>query len=82
MNKHIMIKIIVHWLLLVVLLVYLLTGFGITEFKTVEAFTFGLLTKPLSFKIHNNILIPLLVLLILHISLSYVFKERNGKGSI
>lgn len=58
---------IVHWLLLAVLALYLITGFGITEYRVVEQVTFGLLTKPLAFKIHDNLLIPFIILMILHI---------------
>jgi len=58
---------IVHWLLLAVIVLYLLTGFGITQYRAVEHVTFGLLTKPLAFKIHDNLLIPFIVLLGLHI---------------
>ena len=58
---------VIHWLLLVVLVLYLLTGFGITEYRVVEHVTFGLLSKNLAFNIHNNLLIPFIVLLGLHI---------------
>jgi dolichol kinase len=58
---------IVHWLLLAVLVLYLITGFGITQYRVVEHLTFGLLTKPLAFKIHDNLLIPFIILMILHI---------------
>jgi cytochrome b561 len=47
-------KQVVHWLLLAVIVLYILTGFGITSYRAVEFMTFGLLTKPLAFKIHNN----------------------------
>jgi thiosulfate reductase cytochrome b subunit len=60
-------KQVVHWLLLAVLLLYVLTGFGITSYRTVESITFGLLTKPLAFKIHDNLIIPFVVLIGLHI---------------
>ena len=43
----------IHWLLVVLVVLYLVTGFGITEFRTVETLTFGLLAKNLAFKIHN-----------------------------
>jgi cytochrome b subunit of formate dehydrogenase len=58
---------VVHWLLLAVLVLYLITGFGITEYRVVEQVTFGLLTKPLAFMIHDNLLIPFVILMILHI---------------
>ena len=58
---------VVIWLLLAVLALYLISGFGITEFRIVEHLTFGLLSKPLAFMIHDNLLIPLIILMILHI---------------
>jgi Ni,Fe-hydrogenase I cytochrome b subunit len=60
-------KRVVHWLLLAAIVLYLLTGFGITEYRVIEHVTFGLLSKNLAFNIHNNLLIPFIVLLILHI---------------
>jgi dolichol kinase len=60
-------KQVVHWSLLAVLFFYVLTGFGITSYRTVESITFGLLTKPLAFKIHDNLIIPFVVLIGLHI---------------
>ena len=70
-----MFKKIIHLLLLVLVIVYIVTGFGITEFRTVETLTFGLLTKPLSFKIHNNLWIPFIILLCLHVFLALKSKK-------
>ncbi|MBN2462081.1 MAG: hypothetical protein JXB43_00600 [Dehalococcoidia bacterium] len=60
-------KRVVRWLLVVVVILYIVTGFGITEYRAVEFLTFGSLSKSLSFKIHNNLIIPFIVLLGLHI---------------
>jgi len=57
----------IHWLLTALVIIYLITGFGITEYRIVEHLTFGLLTKSLAHKIHINIEIPFIILLILHI---------------
>ena len=57
----------VHWLFVAVILLYGITGYGITQYRIVESVTLGLLTKSLAFKIHDNLLIPLLVVLALHI---------------
>ncbi|MBW2977956.1 cytochrome b/b6 domain-containing protein [Candidatus Woesearchaeota archaeon] len=65
------IQAVVHWLLLVAIVMYIITGFGITQYRIVEALTFGLLSKPLSFEIHNNLIIPFIVLLVLHIYLKF-----------
>jgi uncharacterized membrane protein len=58
---------VVLWLLIAVIAVYLITGFGMTEYRIVEPLTFGLLTKLLAFKIHTILWMPFLILLILHI---------------
>ena len=73
------IKRVIHWLLAVVAAVFLVTGFGITEFWVVEALTFGLLTKNLAFRIHENLWIPLVVLLVLHIGFSPLISYINKK---
>ena len=68
------------WLLAVVVMLYLVTGFGITRFRTVETLTFGLLTKDLAFKIHNNLLIPFITLLILHLCLPLIFNREMKRS--
>jgi hypothetical protein len=70
-------KKVIPWLLLAVLAFYILTGFGITQFRTVEAITFGALTKNLSFRIHNDLTIPFAVLLAAHIVLPYVIRKSK-----
>lgn len=52
--------------LLVITLIYVITGLGITEYRIIELLTGGLLSKNLSFTIHLYLLIPFLVLLIIH----------------
>ncbi|MDY6912780.1 MAG: hypothetical protein SVM79_10540 [Chloroflexota bacterium] len=69
-------KRIIRWLLLIGIIVYVFTGFGITEYRTVESLTFGLLTKNLSHRIHTAIEIPFLILLLLHIFLSSLLRVR------
>ena len=65
-----------HWTFAVVAVIFLISGFGITEFRIVETLTFGLLTKSLAFKIHEVIWIPFVVLLVLH---SYQGLSRKKK---
>jgi hypothetical protein len=60
----------VQWALLIVALVTVVTGLGITEFRLVTAATFGLLNKANAFKIHMWIWIPFLVLLTAHVILA------------
>ena len=73
-----LIRKIVQWLLLAVTVLFLITGFGITEFRVVETITFGWLTKSWALKLHDNLWIPFVVLLVLHVLLPLVFK-RKGK---
>ena len=63
-----------RWLLLVVILLYILTGFGITEFRTVEAITFGLLTKQLAFRMHDYLFYPMLPLFFVHSILPVILR--------
>lgn len=67
------------WLLAIVIVLYLVSGFGITEFRTVETLTLGLLTKNLAFKIHNSLAIPFIILLILHLCLPFILKWQERK---
>lgn len=60
-------KQVIQYLLLLLMVLYLISGFGITEFRIVEFLTFGVFTKNVAFILHNNLLIPMLILLILHI---------------
>jgi cytochrome b subunit of formate dehydrogenase len=69
----------IHWLLTVLVIIYLITGFGITEYRIVEPLTFGLLTKSLAQKIHINLEIPFIILLILHIWLLPLLKYFKSK---
>ncbi|MFC1937309.1 hypothetical protein ACFLWY_01970 [Chloroflexota bacterium] len=69
-----LVKRIIRWALFAMILLYGLSGYGITEFRVVEAITFGLLTKAIAFKIHNNFVIPFAILLSLHIFWPLVMK--------
>ena len=78
-----LVKRIIRWFLLAAVVAYIITGFGITEFRTVETLTLGWLNKSLAFKVHNHpfLLGSTLVLLIFHIYLSFTVKlKRGAKG--
>jgi cytochrome b subunit of formate dehydrogenase len=68
-----------HWLLLIVTVVYLLTGLGITQYRIMEYITFGLLNKNLSFNIHDNLLAPFVALLIFHMIVSMASQRTKQK---
>jgi len=54
-------------LLTIVAILMLLSGFGITQSPIMSRITFGLLTKPLLFKLHAAMAWPFVVLLIIHL---------------
>jgi len=60
----------VGWLLLALALLLVITGLGITDYQLVEAASFGLLGKALSFQLHNVLWIPFLAVLAAHMLLS------------
>jgi hypothetical protein len=70
MKKLRAIEISVDVLLTVFIALYIITGFGITEYRIIETITFSALSKPVSHLIHSNLIIPFFILLILHVLLS------------
>jgi len=66
MNQN-SVKKIIDWTLYAVTIVYLLTGLGITQYRITERLTFGLLSKSLSLNIHENLFVPFLALLSIHL---------------
>ncbi len=70
-------KQIVQWLLLAGVVLYVLTGLGMTQFGVFEPVTIGLLVRRICVAIHNNLLIPFIILLLLHLSLPYIRKWLN-----
>lgn len=74
------IKTLTHVLLTIIIILFIISGFGITNFRLIEAITFGALSKPISFQLHDNLIIPLIILLILHIFFS--LQKKYGKKFI
>ncbi len=72
------VKKLVHWSLLGVTIIYLITGLGITQYHIIESATFGLLTKGLSFTIHDNLLAPFIVILAIHVILTVADGRKRG----
>ena len=66
------------WLLLIFSILLVITGLGITEYRTVEAVTFGLLGKALSFQLHTLLWIPFLAVLAAHLALACRAGGRKG----
>ena len=66
MDKKLVRKII-HWGLLVIIIIFIITGLGIARYRVIESITLGLLTKPIAYQIHSYLIFPLIVFLYLHI---------------
>ena len=69
----------VHWSFLAVTIAFVASGYGITEYRTVEALTFGLLSKQLSFAMHGALTIPFVLLLALHLFLTAARKRLKKR---
>ncbi|MGA2367139.1 MAG: hypothetical protein ABSF74_00990 [Dehalococcoidia bacterium] len=68
---------IVQWLLFAGVVLYILTGLGITQFGIFEPVALGLLVRRVCLAIHNNLIIPFVILLLVHLSLPYIRKWLN-----
>ncbi len=71
-----MVKRITLEFLVILTILYVVSGFGITEFRIVETLTFGLLTKNLAFKLHNSLFVPSLIVLTLHVLINVLSKRK------
>ena len=79
MTNQLLVRRTIYWLLTVVVIIYLITGFGITEYRIVGPLTFGLLTKNLAHIIHMNLEIPFIILVVLHLWLLPLLKRFKLK---
>lgn len=68
-SVYILLKKAVRWLLLAAVALYLVSGLGITAYRTIDDLTFGLLTKDRAFRLHDVLLAPFIALLVIHIGL-------------
>lgn len=77
-------RMMVRWLLFATVLLYVLSGYGISEPRAVESLTFGLITKSVAFSIHNNLIIPFALLMFLHILPFFVrlFRRMSHRDGV
>lgn len=69
----------IHWILVAYIAVYIVTGFGITSYPTMEPLTLGLMGKAVAMQLHNNMELPFVFLLGLHVFVSLIMrKEKEG----
>jgi thiosulfate reductase cytochrome b subunit len=76
MDKRLIRKII-HWGLLVIIIIFIITGLGIARYRIIESITLGLLSKPLSYQIHNYLVFPLVIFLYLHVF--FIWKKKKKR---
>ena len=65
---------VVHWTLLGLTILYLITGLSVTYFNIAEAITFGLLSKSLASRVHELLIYLFVPILALH--LYFKLKKR------
>ena len=73
-------KKLIHWSLTLLILLYIISGFGITEHRIIQMLNFGLLTKPSAFYLHTILIYPFIILLTLHILLTLNKKIKWKKN--
>jgi len=61
------IKKITHYLLFIFSFLLIISGYGISEYRIVEKYTFGLMSKSLAFELHSWLSLPFIIILVLHI---------------
>ncbi len=69
----------IHYSLLVVTVLMVITGLGITEPGIVGALTLGMLGKATSYRLHFIIWGPFVILLILHVYISLPKSRRSSQ---
>jgi hypothetical protein len=70
MDRLSLVRTIVHWLVTVLIILFIFTGLGITYYNIIGAVTFGLLSKLGAYQLHTLLLYPFIIVLVLHIALS------------
>jgi thiosulfate reductase cytochrome b subunit len=65
------------WAALFFLLLAILTGYGITDFRIVGSLTLGLLGKASAQRLHPYMEIPIIVLLVIHIGI-VIWSRRDA----
>jgi cytochrome b561 len=76
-NNRKLIKRIIHWTMVAYIVVYVVSGFGITNFQTMESLTLGLMGKATAMQLHNNMELPFLVLILAHVYVSLIMRKQK-----
>jgi hypothetical protein len=79
MNILPLMKTLTHVFLTIISILFIVTGFGISNYQIIESITGGTLSKLSSFQIHSNLIIPFIVLLSAHIGFTIGKKYQKKK---
>ena len=71
------VRTLVHTLLMIVTALFLISGFGITNYQLVGPLTLGLLGKIRAFWLHSWLKWPFVIFLALHIYITMNYKIKN-----
>jgi hypothetical protein len=74
-------KTLTHVLLTIVSILFIVTGFGISNYQIIESLTGGTVSKLTSFQVHSNLIIPFIVLFIAHIGFTIGKKIQKKNHS-
>jgi cytochrome b subunit of formate dehydrogenase len=58
------------WVTMILALITLLTGYGITQYRIVDPLTLGILNKALAQRLHAYTDLPFLVLMVTHVGIA------------
>ncbi|MCC7551474.1 MAG: hypothetical protein KO316_08340 [Methanobacterium sp.] len=67
----------VHILLIILTFIVIISGLGITYYRSIEYLTGGLLDKTLSFQLHTLLFLPFLLILLIHIFFSWLWPKKG-----
>ena len=67
------------WMTLALVLLTLLTGYGITQFRIVGPLTFGVLNKAAAQQLHGYTDLPLVVLLLFHVGIALWWRRSSSR---
>ncbi|MBI4813533.1 MAG: hypothetical protein HY802_04230 [Methanobacterium sp.] len=62
--------------LIIMIFIVIISGLGITYYRSIELITGGLLDKTLSFQLHTLLFLPFLLILLIHIFFSWLWPKK------
>ncbi|MDG3547516.1 hypothetical protein [Methanobacterium formicicum] len=69
----------IHIILMILIVVVIVSGLGITYYRSIEYITGGLLDKTLSFQLHTLLFLPFLLVLLVHLFFSWLWPKKRSR---